>query len=600
MFFIGLHAGASTLGRLGALRQDHITGSAQGDVIYGKDGGDTIEGGAGGDFLYGGFGNDHIRGQDGDDVIVGGEGDDRLEGGRGRDIFVYRSDFFGRDTILDYAYGDVIDFRGSGVGELEVETTRVAENEVLVEVNGQNSIRVLTRGPLHGGPYQGLKLLFGEPPEDAAWADRPGSRPGLSIGDIQVLEGKKAFVPVELSKPHDEDVTFYAIIEPTRAVHGDDYKYPEWNHNYYAWRYSDRMIEKTQFKIPAGQTRLEIEIQSWDNGRVEGDEDIEIHIFHVTNAVPVRSVGTLTFVDNQAPLEFSITSDQRVTEGEATELTVVLSKAWHKHVWVYWSTESVSADADDFAAVEEPKKLMFSPGETQQTIRVITADDNVHEKNESFNIILSNPRIAELGAEHIAKVTIVDNDVMPTEDPTILIGSMSRDLLWGGWEADDIRGLAGDDGLHGFHGNDRLHGGLGNDLLDAHMGDDWLYGGRGNDKLFGGTGDDHLWGGPGRDKVHGGAGADYISGGAGDDRLYGAGGTDTFVFEGSAFGKDVIHDFKPGAELIMFIESDIGFEDLRIGSNEDGDALIEFEDWDCSILLAGIDPARLSEDDFVF
>jgi Ca2+-binding RTX toxin-like protein len=54
-------------------------------------------------------GNDVLVGTAGDDFIFGGQGDDTLSGGLGHDGFVF-SPHFGRDTITDFAKGDVIDF----------------------------------------------------------------------------------------------------------------------------------------------------------------------------------------------------------------------------------------------------------------------------------------------------------------------------------------------------------------------------------------------------------------------------------------------------------------------------------------------------------
>ena len=62
--------------------------------------------------------------------------------------------------------------------------------------------------------------------------------------------------------------------------------------------------------------------------------------------------------------------------------------------------------------------LTFGPGETSKSFVVLINDDSYVEGNETFNLNLSNPSGASLGAPSIATVTINDN---PTEPPTNVI-----------------------------------------------------------------------------------------------------------------------------------------------------------------------------------
>jgi len=62
--------------------------------------------------------------------------------------------------------------------------------------------------------------------------------------------------------------------------------------------------------------------------------------------------------------------------------------------------------------------LSFAPGETSKSFVVLINDDSYVEGNETFNVNLSNPSGASLGAPSIATVTINDN---PTEPPTNVI-----------------------------------------------------------------------------------------------------------------------------------------------------------------------------------
>ena len=78
------------------------------------------------------------------------------------------------------------------------------------------------------------------------------------------------------------------------------------------------------------------------------------------------------------------------------------------------------------------------------------------------------------------------------DDGSILRGSRSKDLLWGGDGDDAIFGLDGIDNLYGGYGDDSLDGGSGSDYLRGAAGTDRLWGGSGADVLAGGSDMDHF------------------------------------------------------------------------------------------------------------
>jgi hypothetical protein len=85
---------------------------------------------------------------------------------------------------------------------------------------------------------------------------------------------------------------------------------------------------------------------------------------------------------------------------------------------------SVDYNTSDVSATERGDyitalgTLSFGPGETSKSFVVLINDDSYVEGNETFNVNLSNPSGATLGAPSIATVTINDN---PTELPTNVI-----------------------------------------------------------------------------------------------------------------------------------------------------------------------------------
>lgn len=174
-------------------------------------------------------------------------------------------------------------------------------------------------------------------------------------------------------------------------------------------------------------------------------------------------------------------------------------------------------------------------------------------------------------------------------DGVVLIGTSSRDWLFGNDGNDQLSGVEGDDFLYGYNGADTLNGGTGKDFLDGGKGADVMRGGTGADtyivdntkdrviekinegidivrasvshtltanvenltltgtqaingtgntlsnsikgnsnsnKINGGGGNDTLLGGGGNDTISGGPDGDRLDGGAGHDTLKGNSGND--------------------------------------------------------------------------
>lgn len=119
-----------------------------------------------------------------------------------------------------------------------------------------------------------------------------------------------------------------------------------------------------------------------------------------------------------------------------------------------------------------------------------------------------------------------------------LLGSSGADIIIGGTQTEELRGLGGTDRLNGRKGSDLLKGGGSADRLNGGSGDDDLFGGTGSDLLRGGGGNDHLRGGYGGDRLEGGSGFDILVGGA---------GADEFVFDR---GRDRIKDFRDDVDTL--------------------------------------------------
>lgn len=203
-----------------------------------------------------------------------------------------------------------------------------------------------------------------------------------------------------------------------------------------------------------------------------------------------------------------------------------------------------------------------------------------------------------------------DSFVAPTvsSDPnatTLFAGGKGADLFYGSGLKDGVR--YDDLSVEGGGGkvivnlsNAKAHGVAAGKAQDTYGSIDTLYkidiifGSAQNDTIVGGSRDEHLWGGAGKDLIKGNSGFDYVAGysgndtlkgGLGKDTIYGGNGKDSmtggtgadqFVFtdvKESGVGsskRDVITDFKPGVDKLVFNEIDAdttlgGFQRLQVG-----------------------------------
>jgi Ca2+-binding RTX toxin-like protein len=162
----------------------------------------------------------------------------------------------------------------------------------------------------------------------------------------------------------------------------------------------------------------------------------------------------------------------------------------------------------------------------------------------------------------------VENLTGYSQDPLVVKGNASNNVIIGGRGVNALLGLAGDDTLTGNISNDTLTGGVGADRLNGGDGGDMakysastagvtidLMTGKGwggeatgdqldsienvlgsafNDNLMGNTSANRLYGAAGNDRLSGGDGNDVLDGGAGADELLGGDGIDTITYGASS------------------------------------------------------------------
>lgn len=150
-----------------------------------------------------------------------------------------------------------------------------------------------------------------------------------------------------------------------------------------------------------------------------------------------------------------------------------------------------------------------------------------------------------------------------------------------------------------YRGNDRVIGNNRDNIVTTDYGEDTVYAAAGNDVIDGGPSSDYLVGGDGDDWLYGGTGIDERGGYLpNQDTLTGGAGNDVFVFSQDS-DSDIIRDFEIGSDLIE-LRNDIGvsgFSDLQIERQGRSTLILA---GDVQITLRGVNPADLSENDFVF
>ena len=162
-----------------------------------------------------------------------------------------------------------------------------------------------------------------------------------------------------------------------------------------------------------GETRKTVRVSTTSDSVYEWDERFEMNLSSPTNArLGSSSTATGTITDDDSPPTVSV-SDGSATEGSKVEFKVYLSAPTGRTVDVTLKPEVGPGDTaallDDF----DGRKWSIALGSETETpsiiLPVITTDDDIDEKDETFTVRLSNVTNATLG-DATGTGTIVDDD----------------------------------------------------------------------------------------------------------------------------------------------------------------------------------------------
>lgn len=160
-------------------------------------------------------------------------------------------------------------------------------------------------------------------------------------------------------------------------------------------------------------------------------------------------------------------------------------------------------------------------------------------------------------------------------EAALIVGDSGNDTIYGGNEADTLRGLGGNDEIHGGDGNDTIEGGDGNDTLYGDVGNDTIEGGSGIDTIYGGIGNDVL-SDVGDSTIYGDDGDDTIRatstepGRASGLKVFGGAGNDfieapTFASVDAGAGDDTVQMSAGASQVPTLLDGGDGYDKLQFG-----------------------------------
>ena len=183
-------------------------------------------------------------------------------------------------------------------------------------------------------------------------------------------------------------------------------------------------------QIPAGQSSVEIEIDTFDDLIVEADEvfTVELREIKAGNAqIGSADSSSINIVDNDVISNISFSSNATsVSEGEDVILTIESDRTVSEGISIEYQTRVDSATSSDFEW--QLRTAVIPIGETSVNIVVKTKEDQIAEQNESFTVTLNNVTgQALLSSPKTVRVTIIDDDAV-SNIPELSIAPTARSV----------------------------------------------------------------------------------------------------------------------------------------------------------------------------
>ncbi len=236
--------------------------------------------------------------------------------------------------------------------------------------------------------------------------------PELSIADAQVIEGNDgtttANFVVTLSSPAPIDgVGVVFDTADGTATASDDY-----------------IASRQGFVIQEGVSSITIAVQVRGDTIAEPDETFELNAISLSNARPrdVQAIGTILSDDNVSAPALSI-SDAWAIEGNSDTTTMTFTVGLSRPApaggvsFDIATTDGTAKAGSDYVA-KSVVGLSIAAGQTSASFTVIVNGDTIGERDEMFNIVVSNVVGATLADGHAAGTIINDEEfITPVTNP---------------------------------------------------------------------------------------------------------------------------------------------------------------------------------------
>jgi len=149
--------------------------------------------------------------------------------------------------------------------------------------------------------------------------------------------------------------------------------------------------------------------------QVEPDETFTVQLSNPSNATLSKAQGVGTILnDDVAPPPSTVQIEQAsysVSEGaHFKQINITRTGDTSQPASVDYATSDGSAHQQTDYTIALGT-LQFASGESSKTVTLLITDDSYVEGDETFNLTLSNPVGVTLGAQSVAQVIIIDNDI---------------------------------------------------------------------------------------------------------------------------------------------------------------------------------------------
>ena len=226
--------------------------------------------------------------------------------------------------------------------------------------------------------------------------------PEISVTDTDAVEGASVLFQVALNNRANRDVTVnYTTVPRTTsgdvaATAGDDYN-----------------PVSGAVTITAGSTAVTVAVPTSDDLLDEYREVFGLDLSTPDYGTLANSSATGTIVDNDSVPQLLV--DDVFTAEDATTMAVVvrLNAISGRSVAVdYTLSDDTATAGDDYR--DSVGTLTIPAGRLSTTLDVTLIDDSDNEGAEAFTIGLTNPLNASIGGTGTARLTIIDDEGLPT------------------------------------------------------------------------------------------------------------------------------------------------------------------------------------------